>query len=607
MARDAAKRLRELIAAGEEIPYEVLEPGDGSPLVQYSPLTERFIRDHAGALRELDSFGAACAALESADLAAPYLEQFGIAPPPDARSRSEMAGIVFLCRLWLDSTDFSLDHERIGAAVAEIQHNGDADEDEIEVVVPLRGLQLPVTRLDLATATMVRADTVEVPSEARVAEGAGAAAWEPTFLAVCRVDADSHSEDPFDDFGVRAVEAFRTLITTLRLFKPGGVALGPHAWTRAGSTRWRRIATGAARPRPGGYRLAESELGDLVAFSRMLARRPAVVGRDSQDRSGPAGALARSISRFEVGLERSAVLEALYDYLLSLRFLLEGGGPADLGLPMRVAALCAEPERRGDVKSVIDRALAIERELWSGEPAPTGDGMTPAETAAVVEDLLRAILKDTACGHLGSDLRATADEILLADGLAIGEGSADQFGETAEWEFEDALREGDETGELEVAAAAGEFETEIEVEAITEPEHAEELLAPEPGESPSAREVWLDSLDARVEQRELWLDALDDDEDEVVQGPEPRGRITGDRFRQPEEEKVYANAQIYDERPTRRREGLEPGSPVARLLEHRSAEREAIADRVAHLFPQPETTEWNVRELDYDRRRRARV
>ena len=70
---------------------------------------------------------------------------------------------------------------------------------------------------------------------------------------------------------------------------------------------------------------------------------------------------------------------------------------------------------------------------------------------------------------------------------------------------------------------------------------------------------------------------------------------------------MYANAQIYDESPTRRREGLEPGSPVARLLEDRSAEREAIADRVAHLFPQPETTEWNVRELDYDRRRRARV
>ena len=30
-----------------------------------------------------------------------------------------------------------------------------------------------------------------------------------------------------------------------------------------------------------------------------------------------------------------------------------------------------------------------------------------------------------------------------------------------------------------------------------------------------------------------------------------------------------------------------------------------MADRVAYLFPRPETTEWNVSELSYDRRRRA--
>jgi hypothetical protein len=47
--------------------------------------------------------------------------------------------------------------------------------------------------------------------------------------------------------------------------------------------------------------------------------------------------------------------------------------------------------------------------------------------------------------------------------------------------------------------------------------------------------------------------------------------------------------------------------PVARLLDRRSEERDAVADRVVHLFPRPETTEWNVRELNYDRRRRTRV
>ena len=56
--------------------------------------------------------------------------------------------------------------------------------------------------------------------------------------------------------------------------------------------------------------------------------------------------------------------------------------------------------------------------------------VTAAETAARLEDLARAILKDAAAGHLGSDLRATADEILLADGLAVGEGSGEQLGGT---------------------------------------------------------------------------------------------------------------------------------------------------------------------------------
>ncbi len=46
-------------------------------------------------------------------------------------------------------------------------------------------------------------------------------------------------------------------------------------------------------------------------------------------------------------------------------------------------------------------------------------------------------------------------------------------------------------------------------------------------------------------------------------------------------------------------------SRVAELLEERPQERQGVSDRVAYLFPRPETTEWDVRELSYDRRRRA--
>src|SRR5918911_4637741 len=107
MARDAGKLFRGLVANGEEIPYDVREPGNGSALPQYVPLTERFIRLQAPALRDCDSFGSACAAIESADLAAPYLEELDVQVPPDPRQRAELAGIAFLSRLWGDSTDFS--------------------------------------------------------------------------------------------------------------------------------------------------------------------------------------------------------------------------------------------------------------------------------------------------------------------------------------------------------------------------------------------------------------------------------------------------------------------------------------------------------------------
>ena len=130
------------------------------------------------------------------------------------------------------------------------------------------------------------------------------------------------------------------------------------------------------------------------------------------------------------------MLEALNDYLLAMRFMLEGGGPADLGLPMRVAALCAEPERRDEIEGGGRprdgaRARALERRARAGRRGRH----EPRAVAGAVEELARAILKDAACGHLGSDLRTTADEILLADGLAVGEGAREQRGATAEWDL----------------------------------------------------------------------------------------------------------------------------------------------------------------------------
>jgi hypothetical protein len=561
MASDAAERLRELVAEGEEVPYEVIEPGNGSALCRYEPRTEAFVRDHAPQLRELDSFGSLCAALESSQLAEPYLAEMGIAVPEEPRRRAELAGVAFLCRLWMDSSDFSLEPDRLDAAIDELQSGGEVGLGEIEVIVPLRGLQMPIARLELATATIVRADIVEVPGEAQAGAALGASPWEPAFLSIARV-ADPEA-DPEGASDAAVVDGFRTLLTTLRLFKAGSVSLGPHAWTKVTGDRWRRIATGAGRSRPGTYRLAETELADLQSFSRALAEGP--FARRS-GRPGLPRALARSLSRFEAGLDRNVVIEALNDYLLALRFVLEGGGPAELGLPMRIAALCAEPARRGEVKAVVDRAIGLERELWSGEPAPAVGSQTPAETAADLEELTRAILKDAACGHLGSDLRSTADEILLADGLAVGEGSAEQRGATAEWQFDE------QPEQLDVD----------EPEWIeTEPELIDELT----------------ELDAAMQ-----------------------GSPEAQRTSEPEPERAAEEPQMSFTQPTVATEPepeapvpepvettLDEGNPVLRLIEQTRAERRAHHERVAGLFPPPETTEWNVREIAYDRRRRAEV
>ena len=588
MAEDAAGRLQALVAAGEEIPYDVREPGEAGALPQYVPLTHRFIREHVDALRGLDSFGAACAALEASGAASPYLERLGLRPPAEPARQAELACVAFLCRLWADSTDFSLGEGRLAAAVEELERGTDAGEDEIEVVVPLRGLQMPVRRLELATATIVQADTVDVPAEARRPEGAGVAGWEPAFLAVTRVSGIAAGEDGAPDAGARAVEAFRQLITALRLFKAGGVGLGAYAWARSGADRWRRIATGAARPRAGGYRLAEAELDDLIAFSLALAERSSPFGAPPGRRAGLAAVLRRAISRFEAGLERNAVLEALNDYLLAARFLLEGGGPAGLSLSMRIAALCAEPAEREETKAIVDRALALERELWAGEPAG-GAGPTAADTALAVEELVRAILKDAACGHLGSDLRATADEILLADGLAVGEGSGAQRGATAEWAPDDDPVPGKQDS---LAAGAAVDELIESFDALGD--DRADLDWGDPDEAP--------------------LDAGGGDRAAALQVLEPEGRISVERKADPshEEENVSAQPAPLHEQPTELMPALEErrrrGASRAReLLADRPAERQRTAARVAYLFPRPETTEWSVREIAYDRTRRARI
>jgi hypothetical protein len=121
------------------------------------------------------------------------------------------------------------------------------------------------------------------------------------------------------------------------------------------------------------------------------------------------GELAWALARFELGCERLAPFEALTDYLLALRALLEPEGPSSGRLAQRLAAICARPEERAALAERTAHAISLERAVICGlAPAESGADRLVAELA----EHLRALLRDMVCGHLDADVRAVADELL---------------------------------------------------------------------------------------------------------------------------------------------------------------------------------------------------
>jgi hypothetical protein len=247
----------------------------------------------------------------------------------------------------------------------------------------------------------------------------------------------------------------------MRLFKAGGVGLGPHAFAPAGEGHWSRIPTGAPAARPGGYRLGDEEAGRLAELATALEARP-----------DPAGTLAWAVGRFELGCTRESAMQGLSDNILALRALLEGHGPVGASLPMRASALIADEScDRIEARGRVEEALDLERSLMAG--AVVRDGI---ELAAWVEDGVRGMLRSAALGELGADLNAAADETLIANGLEGGDGSI--VGTTSDWETP-------ETGEVEITVARPNDEQETR---IMEPVPADDEIRIR------AANAWLDEV-----------------------------------------------------------------------------------------------------------------
>jgi hypothetical protein len=550
LTTEAATRLSTLVAEGEEIPFDVAsEPAEDSGFFSYVPLTGTYVVAHAEELRRLPGFGPAREAVVEAGVAAGFLELRGEVVPADPGERAELMLTSFLAELWEGSSGFALDRERLDDQISLLDaESRDADQADV-LVVPLVGLRMSTQRLQLPHGVrLVRADSIEVPVEAMRSEGMGRAAWEPQFLAVAEQDPDGGADS--------ALQQLRELVSVMRLFKGGGVGLGPYAFAPTGEDTWRRITTGAPATRPGGYRLSDAEAAELALFATELESRP-----------DPDGALTWAVGRFEMGCERESSLDGLSDHLLALRAVLEGHGPVGASLPMRAAALISDGSLdRIAAREKVEEALELERELMNGR------SLTNAiEVAAWTEEGVRRLLREAALGALGGDLIGAADESLIASGLA----------------------EGDAEITVSVAGVAEDLED------LEDPEDPGPEDAPPPDPPTFDAPIEVSEASSELELPDFELP----EEHEEEHMPDQDTRIL-EPVPAEDEIKITATPWLDEVSEQRRGESLEwPAPPfdADRDIQH----RERIdTPRVRHLFPVPDS-DWDVPhlEFDYDRKR----
>jgi len=489
LATEIATRLSSLVAMGEEIPFDVAaDAGDDSAFYSYVPMTGHYVSEHAEELRALPSFGPAREATVEAGVAAPYLEARGQGVPADPGARAELMLITFFAELWEGSTGFALDRERLETALATLDAESRDAEDAEVLMVPLVGLRMPMPRLQLPhDVRIVRADSIEAPVEAMRSEGMGRAAWEPQYLAVAEQDAEGGVEG--------ALQQLRELISVMRMFKGGGIGLGPYAFAPTGEGCWRRIATGAPAARPGGYRLSEEEATELIEFGTALEARP-----------DPDNALTWAVGRFEMGCERPSALEGLSDHLLAMRAVLEGHGPVGASLPLRAAALIADEEiDRIEAGERVEEVLELERATMNGRPVEGAVAL-----AAWLEENARKLLRQAALGELGNDLSAVADETLIVSGLAEGDAEITVSAEETAPEPDFVPEPEPEEISIEAFVPEPPAELQLPVDELPEEEYVEqETRIMEP--VPTADEIRITATP--------WLEEVSDSRAETIDWP----------------------------------------------------------------------------------------
>jgi len=405
-ALEAASSLSHAMETGAQLGWDIDEqPGSGSVLYSYRALTSEFIGERWTELAKLPATGKAARELGAG--AAVWLRSHGL-----AGAEAQPALRAMLERLYEDASSFHFPEERFERIYGELERTLYDGTARVAVVAPLRGVEIESRRVEIVPGiALVRADGANAPREAAWQHPhlAGDRGGEPSVLISIERDAEGGADLPLAEFRTRIAD----LVRGMRLYTAGAIAAGASGWVRSDDGPWQHFELeplGPGRGEP--WTLSEAEEGNFREFLEAIAKAR-VPGR-----------IAWALERFERGCERTCDSEALSDYLMALRALLNASDDAGrASLSLRLAALCAEePERRG-VQRRTELAFALERFLMGGGSADAYleevGSEPPSLLTAQMEGCVRALLRDVLCGYLEADLRRTADDILLTSGAPV--------------------------------------------------------------------------------------------------------------------------------------------------------------------------------------------
>jgi hypothetical protein len=281
----------------------------------------------------------------------------------------------------------------------------------IVAVAPLRDARLETPRVELGEGiSLVRGNSAGAPREAAWLHprlvGDGQA--EPSVLIMIEREAEG-GDLPLAGLRNRIGDVVRGL----RLWAPGALAPSGSAWVRSDEGPWQHFDVEPTGPGRGDPWTADGEDGGELREFLAAIEHARVPGR-----------IAWALDRFELGCERARDAEALSDYLMALRALLDASDEAGrASLSLRLAALCAEEPDRRAVQRRTELAFALERFLIGGGSAEAYMDEVGSESPALLtsetEACVRALLRDMLCGYLDADLRRTADDILLTSGAPV--------------------------------------------------------------------------------------------------------------------------------------------------------------------------------------------